>query len=50
MMFIVTVEVIRLDSPAYTIIAQIINPSDKIKIKSYPINNIFKLLAKTLQF
>lgn len=50
MMLIVTVEVIRSDSPANTVIAQIINPSDKIEMKSYPINNIFKLLAKNLQF
>lgn len=50
MMLIVTVEVIRSDSPANTVIAQIINPSDKIEMKSYSINNIFKLLAKNLQF
>jgi hypothetical protein len=33
-MFIVTVEVIRSHSPAYTVIAQIINPSDKMSKKN----------------
>ncbi len=36
MMFIVSVEVTRSDSPANTVIAQIINSSDKIEMKSCP--------------